>query len=69
MLVNTVMVNIYVKPKSRAATDLTANNTSVGNEIVKKKVAKSIYEGGYSENPSQTQKNGFLDPPKRVLVV
>ena len=27
------------------------------------------FEGGYSENPHQTQKNGFLDPPKRVLVV
>ena len=31
-----------MKPKSRAATDLAANSTSVGNEIVKKKVAKSI---------------------------
>ena len=26
-------------------------------------------EGGYSENLHQTQKNGFLDPPNRVLVV
>ena len=28
-----------------------------------------LYEGGYSENVRQTEKNGFLDPPKRVLVV
>ena len=32
-------------------------------------VLKNIIEDGYSENPHQTQKNGFLDPPKRVLAV
>ena len=33
---------LHMKPKSPAATDLAANNTSLVNEIVKKKVAKSI---------------------------